>query len=149
MPGQEEAKPRGRIGGKKMGKNAPKILGLDSVLSTVLGGRRPEKIPGLTPYTTLTLVSEIGTDLSTFGSAKSFTSWLGDFYRRLRAAKGGLIACKALGRKLAVLDYNVMTKGVEFVEEGLQKAQELARLERWAKKVNMAVVPFAATEGST
>jgi transposase len=197
VPGQEESKPKGRSGGKKMGKNAPKILDLESVLSTVLGGRRPQQIPGLTPYTTLTLVSEIGTDLSAFRSAKSFTSWLGlapgqrqsgkrrrnqsrkgaragqifrmiaqsvgngtkmglgDFYRRLRAAKGGLIACKALGRKLAVLYYNVMTKGVEFVEEGLQKAQEkykeqaIARLERLAKKVNMAVVPIAATEGST
>ena len=45
----------------------------------------------------------------------------------------------------------VMTKGMEFVEEGLQKykAQELARLERWAKKDNIAVVPIPATEGST
>lgn len=192
LPGQEDAKPKGRSGGKKMGKNAPKIVDLESVLVTVLGGRRPHQIPGLTAYSTLTLVGEIGTDLSAFPNAKSFVAWLGlapgqrqsgkrrrnqsrkgakagqvfrviaqsvgngtkmglgDFYRRLRATKGGLIACKALGRKLAVLYYNVMTKGLEFVEEGLKKAQEkykeqaMARLERMAKRMDMAVVPIAA-----
>jgi hypothetical protein len=48
-----------------------------------------------------------------------------------------------------------MTKGVEFVEEGLKKAQEkykeqaIARLERMARRMDMAVIPMAATEGST
>jgi hypothetical protein len=192
----EEPKPKAQRKGKKMGKNAPKILGMESALTTVLGGKRPHQIPGLTPYSTLMLVSEIGTDLGAFRTAKSFTSWLGlapgqrqsgkrrrnqsrkgaragqvfrmiaqsvgkgtkaglgDFYRRIRAAKGGLIACKALGRKLAVLYYNVMTKGVEFVEEGLKKAQEnyqrqaIARLERMARKMNMAVRPIPAEEAS-
>ena len=68
---------------------------------------------------------------------------------------GRLVACKVLGRKLAMLSYHVMTKGVEFVEEGPKKAQQkskeqsMARLERWSKKVNRAVVPMAAMEGST
>lgn len=193
--GAEDEKPKGTS--RKMGRNAPKISGLEKMLTTVMEGKRPHQLPGLTPYTTLTLVSEIGTDLSSFRSAKAFTSWLGlapgqrqsgkrrrsqsrkgaragqvfrmiaqsvgngtkmglgDFYRRVRAVKGGLIACKALGRKLAVLYYNVMTEGLEFVEEGLKKAQEnyekqqKARLERMAEKMGMKIVPKAVAGAST
>jgi transposase len=189
--GAPKAKP------KRMGKNAPKIVGLESMLSTILDGKRPQEIPGVTSATTLSLLGEIGTDLESFESPKSFTSWLGlapgqrqsgkrrrnqsrkgaragqifrviaqsvgqgtkaglgDFYRRIRAAKGGLIACKALARKLAVLYYNVMTKGVKFVEEGLKKAQEsyqrqmMGRLERMARRLNMTVSPLPAQEVTT
>ena len=192
--GAPKAKARGKP--KRMGKNAPKIVGLESMLSIILDGKRPQEIPGLTSATTLNLIGEIGTDLESFESAKSFVSWLGlapgqrqsgkrrrnqsrkgaragqifrviaqsvgqgtkaglgDFYRRIRAAKGGLIACKALARKLPVLYYNVMTKGVKFVEEGLKKAQEnyqkqaMGRLERMARRLKMAVSPLPAQEAS-
>lgn len=175
---------------KRMGKNAPKILELDTMLQSILGGRSPAKLPGLTQYTVLQLVSEIGTDLSAFPTEKHFTSWLGlapgqrqsgkrrrnqsrkgaragqifrnvaqtvgrsvkmglgVFYRRLRGSRGGLVACKALGRKLAELYYRVMTKGLKFVEEGLEKAEERfqeqarARLERQARKMGMSLQPL-------
>jgi transposase len=175
---------------KRMGKNAPKILELDTLLQSILGGRAPAKLPGLTQYSVLQLVSEIGTDLSAFPSEKHFTSWLGlapgqrqsgkrrrnqsrkgaragqifrnvaqtvgrsvkmglgVFYRRIRSLRGGLVACKALGRKLAELYYRVMTKGLKFVEEGLEKAEQQyqeqarARLERQARKMGMRLEPL-------
>lgn len=34
--------------------------------------------------------------------------------------KGPLGAIKAIARKIAVIFYNVMTKGIEFVEEGIK-----------------------------
>jgi len=73
---------------------------------------------------------------------------LGVFYRRIRSLRGGLVACKALGRKLAELYYRVMTKGLKFVEEGLNKAEERfqelarARLERQARKMGMSLQPL-------
>ena len=201
-PAGEDPKSDGGDGGKtepdakakRMGKNAPKILGFNSLMEKVLGGRRPGRLPGLTQYTVLQLVSETGTDLSAFPDKKHFTSWLGlapgkrqsgkrsrresrkgaragqifrnvaqtvgrtldaglgGFYRRIRAHKGGLVASKALGRKLAALYYDVMTKGLEFAEEGLTKseeryrAQEKAKLERLALKMGMSLQPLTIGE---
>lgn len=181
---------------KRMGKNAPKILELDNLLQTILGGRAPGQLPGLTQYAVLQLVSEIGTDLSSFPSEKHFASWLGlapgqrqsgkrkrnqsrkgaragqifrnvaqtvgrsikmglgAFYRRIRTLRGGLVASKALGRKLAELYYRVMTKGLKYVEEGLEKAearyreQAMAHLERMANKMGMILQPRANEGGA-
>ncbi len=178
---------------KRVGKNAPKILDLHTTLLKVLGGRNPGRIPGLTDYTVLQLLSEVGTDLGAFKTEKHFTSWLGlapgtrnsgkrrrnqsrkggragqifrgiaqsvgrsitmglgVFYRRIRALRGGLVASKALGRKLAELYYRVMTRGLRFVEEGLEAAekkyQEQAkeRLQRMARKMGFALQPIDAT----
>ena len=72
---------------------------------------------------------------------------LGVFYRRIRSLRGGLVGSKALGRKIAELYYRVMTKGLKFVEEGLEAAekkyQEQAkqRLERLAKKMGFILQP--------
>ena len=188
----EKSKPETKT--KRMGKNAPKILELNSLMQTVLGGRSPGLLPGLTQYTVLQLVSEIGTDLSSFPSQKHFTSWLGlapgrrqsgkrsrresrkgaragqifrgvaqtvgrtldaglgGFYRRIRGQKGGLVASKALGRKLACLYYDVLTKGLKFAEEGLKRSEERykehakARLERMALKMGMALQPIPTDE---
>jgi transposase len=46
---------------------------------------------------------------------------LGAFGRRIRARKGPAVAIKALARKLAVLFYHAMTKGLEYVEQGVQQ----------------------------
>jgi transposase len=183
---------RGEDGGKppkRPSKNAPKIADLHGTLLTVLGGRNPGCLPGLTDYTVLQLVSEVGTDLSAFPTEKHFTSWLGLapgtnnsgkrhrrksrkggragqlfrnvaqtvgrsttmglglFYRRIRSLRGGLVASKALGRKLAELYYRVMTKGMRFVEEGLAKAEKRQeailrqRLERNATRLGYKLVP--------
>ena len=73
-------------------------------------------------------------------------SALGAFYRRVRAVSSGLVACKALGRKLAELYYRVMTQGLKYVEEGVEKAQKKfieeahKRLERAAQKLGYVLV---------
>lgn len=53
--------------------------------------------------------------------ANSVDKGLGGFYRRIKARRGGLIANKALARKLAALFWQVMVHGVAFVEQGLKK----------------------------
>lgn len=71
---------------------------------------------------------------------------LGAFGRRLKARKGPRIAIKALARKLPVLYYNALTKGLEFVEKGVEKyerqfqEQQMARLVKMAKKLGHEVV---------
>src|SRR5687768_11711386 len=159
---------------KPESKNAPKIVDLHNVMLRVLGGRNPGGLPGLTDYTVLQLISEVGTDLTAFPTEKQFTAWLGlapgsrnsgkrrrnqsrkggragqifrsvartvgnstkmglgVFYRRIRSARGGLVASKALGRKLAELYYRVMMKGLKFVEEGLKRTE--AKYEEHARK---------------
>ena len=44
---------------------------------------------------------------------------LGGFYRRLAVRRGGLIAIKALARKLAAWCWRLMVKGGDYVEKGL------------------------------
>jgi len=56
--------------------------------------------------------------------AKSVDKGLGGFYRRLRARRGGLLANQALARKLATLYWNLMVKGLHFVEKGLAHYEE-------------------------
>ena len=186
--GEEESQPKE----KRRSKNAPKILNLHTTLLRVLHGRNPGCLPGLTDYTVLQLVSEVGTDLNAFPTEKHFTSWLGlvpgthhsgkrrrrqsrkggragqlfrnvaqtvgrsttmalgGFYRRIRALRGGLVASKAMGRKLAELYYRVMTRGMKFVEEGLAKAEhrheqlKRQRLERMARQMGFTLSPIAA-----
>lgn len=70
---------------------------------------------------------------------------LGAFGRRLRARKGSHIAIKAVARKLAVLYWRIMVKGMAFVEEGIKKyeerllAQKHKSLERLAKELNVQI----------
>ena len=56
--------------------------------------------------------------------ANSVDKGLGGFYRRLKARRGGLVANKALARKLAALFWQVMVHGVAYVEQGLKKYEE-------------------------
>lgn len=79
--------------------------------------------------------------------AKSKDMALGGFYRRLRGRRGGLIATKAVARKLATWVWRLMVKGEEYVEKGLahyaqqvQKTKEAA-LKRLAKELGQQVVP--------
>lgn len=53
--------------------------------------------------------------------SRSVDKGLGGFYRRLKARRGGLIANKALARKIAALFWQVMVHGVSYAEEGLKK----------------------------
>ena len=71
---------------------------------------------------------------------------LGAFGRRLRSRKGSAIAIKAVARKLAILYWRIMVKGMDFVEKGVQKyeeqllAQKQRSLFRLAKELKMQVV---------
>lgn len=72
---------------------------------------------------------------------------LGQFYRRIQFKKGKLTAMKATARKLAVIYYNVMTKGVGFVEYGIEqydqkiKEQQIKRLQKQACRFGFVLTP--------
>lgn len=59
--------------------------------------------------------------------AKTVDKALGGFYRRLKARRGGLVANKALARKLAALFWQIMVHGVAYVEHGLKKYEARVR----------------------
>ena len=73
---------------------------------------------------------------------------LGGFYRRLAARRGGLVATKALARKLAAWFWRVMVKGDDYVERGLAHYEEQVRntkeraLKRLAKELGRQLVPM-------
>ncbi|HVO22440.1 MAG TPA: IS110 family transposase [Candidatus Margulisiibacteriota bacterium] len=71
---------------------------------------------------------------------------LGGFYRRLRATRGPEVANIAAARKIAVLFYNTLRYGLQYVEQGLQRYEEtyrqqcLRRLERNARQLGFTLV---------
>lgn len=71
---------------------------------------------------------------------------LSAFYKRMKARKGFLHALKATARKIAVFYYRIMTKGLAFVEYGIEryqlkfKEQQLRLLQKRAKKLGMMLV---------
>lgn len=70
---------------------------------------------------------------------------LGAFGRRIRTRKGSPIAIKSVARKIAVLYWRIMVKGMAFVEEGIKKYEEKLllqkhrSLERLAKDLNVQI----------
>lgn len=82
--------------------------------------------------------------------AQSKNIALGGFYRRMAGRRGGLVANIALARKLAILFWRVMVKGLKYAEDGL-KAYEEQVLEtkrralcRLAKQLGRVVLPSLA-----
>lgn len=75
----------------------------------------------------------------------SRTIAIGAFMRRLRSKKGPAIAIKAGARKIAEAYYNIITKGVAYVEKGIRdyenklRQRELALLTKLAIKHNVAL----------
>ena len=71
---------------------------------------------------------------------------LGAFARRLKAKRGAAIAIKATARKLAVLYYNLFSKGMQYVEQGVQmyqekiKEQQLRFLKKKASELNLQLI---------
>ena len=49
---------------------------------------------------------------------------LSSFYKRIRSKGGKMVAIKATTRKIAVYFFNLMTKGLAFVEEGIKKYEK-------------------------
>jgi hypothetical protein len=66
-----------RTPAKAPGKNAPVIERFQELLVRICGGRDATQIPGLSVYLVLQLISEVGTDMTRWGSEKHFASWLG------------------------------------------------------------------------
>lgn len=70
---------------------------------------------------------------------------LGSFGRRLRGRKGAQVAIKAMARKLAVLYWRVMVKGLDYAEKGIQQYEEqlmlnkMKTVNRLAKELSLEV----------
>ena len=175
---------------KQVKHHSPKIQQLHSHLVTLTGGKCLTLLPGITDYSALRLLSEIGTDMSNWPTEKHFASWLGlspikhasgkmdkkikgtkktnagnilrqaaqsllisknnalgAFGRRIRNRKGGPIAIKAIARKLACMIYRVMTKGIEYVEMGVEmyeakyKEGLLRNLQKQAASLKLQLAP--------
>ncbi len=157
-------------------------------------GKDVTRINGLGPYLTLKLIAECGDDLSTWPSAKHFTSWLclaprnkisggkvlssrtrrsgnkatsllrlaaisvgrtdtalGAFYRQLSARIGKAKAVTATARKIAVLFYNAVRYGIEYVDPGAStyetryRERVIDNLHRRAKAFGFALQPLEPT----
>jgi transposase len=73
---------------------------------------------------------------------------LGAFARRIKAKRGAAIAIKATARKLAELYYDIFTKGMVYVEQGVIKYEEKIRqqqinfLARKANEYNLKLIEF-------
>ena len=71
---------------------------------------------------------------------------IGAFMRKIRSKKGAPIAIKAGARKIATAYYNIITKGTEYVEEGINRYelkirnQELRLLSKLAEKNDMRLL---------
>ena len=70
---------------------------------------------------------------------------IGAFGRRLRGKKGPKIAIKAMARKLAVLYWRVMVKGIDYAEKGIQHYEEqillskIKTVKRLATELNLNI----------
>lgn len=71
---------------------------------------------------------------------------IGSFIRKIKARKDAAIAIKAGARKLAMAYYDTLTKGSEYVEQGVKKYEEQiikkekAVLYKLAKKYNVEII---------
>lgn len=63
--------------GKPGGPNTPQIENLHAMLVRLCGDKDATVLPGLADPTLLSLVGEVGTDLSAWKSEKHFTAWCG------------------------------------------------------------------------
>ena len=74
--------------------------------------------------------------------AQSVDKALGGYFRRMRGRKGGLLAMKALARKLAALYYRVLRYGLEYAEKGLRDYEE-----KYAESQRRLLAKLAAQQG--
>lgn len=152
---------------KPIRHHRPNINNLGDYMLDIFEDKDASKLPGISDYSWLQLLCEVGTDLSKWKTEKHFTSWLGlapkqhnsgkrnrnyspkgspkaglifkqsaagllnskkvalgAFGRKVRNKKGGAVAVKAVARKLAVLYYKLITKGLDYVEKGIKNYEE-------------------------
>ena len=74
-PEPQDAAPK--AGNKPGGRNTPQIENLHEMLVRLCGDKDATTLPGLADHTLLSLVGEVGTDLSVWPSEKHFTAWCG------------------------------------------------------------------------
>ena len=80
-------------------------------------------------------------------------TWLASFYRRIRAKRGSKVAIKATAYKLAKLVFLVLTKGWDYVEEGIAKYEQRVReiqlkvLRKLARNLDYVLLPKAIATG--
>ncbi len=71
---------------------------------------------------------------------------LGSFARRIKTRRGSGIAIKATARKIAILYYNMFSKGMDYVEQGVKmyeeklQEQQLVFLQKKARELNFQLV---------
>ena len=71
---------------------------------------------------------------------------LGSFARRIKTRRGSGIAIKATARKIAILYYNMFSKGMDYVEQGVKmyeeklQQQQLLFLQKKARELNFQLV---------
>jgi len=160
-------------------------------------GKDVTTIDGLGPYLSLKLIAECGDDLSSWPSAKHFTSWLGlapsnkvsggktlssrtrrsggraaallrlaavtvgrtdtalgAFYRRLSSRIGKAKAVTATARKIAVLFYNAVRHGMDYVDPGASsyetryRTRVINNLHRRAKAFGFVLQPLEPKAGA-
>lgn len=185
---KEDVEIRGKR--KNIRYNRPQIDNLPQHLLKLTDGKDPIGIAGITDYTFLQLLSEIGANMQPWSTEKHFISWLklapvksssgkmqkrhvvkrtnkaglifrnaaqsmltskhtalSQFAKRIKAKRGSAVAIKAIARKMACYYYRVMTKGVAFLDKGMelykqqQEHQKQKYLERMALKMNLKLVP--------
>jgi hypothetical protein len=72
------------------------------------------------------------------------------FYRRIKGRRGAPVAIVATARKLAVLFYRAMTRGLDYVERGLAqyeadyRAQSERHLRKMASHLGFTLQPKSA-----
>jgi len=179
---------------KPIRHHKPAIKQLHEKVVRVMGGVNINDLPGLTDYSALRLIGEVGIDLSSFPTEKHFISWLklapgkkqsgkfnkkykyksapkasqifkqaaqslleskktalGAFGRRIRARRGPGIAVKAVARKLAILYYRAMTRGMQYVEQGIEAYQiqyqerQIKNLQKQAKRLGYTLTESKET----
>src|SRR6266851_3436199 len=160
-------------------------------------GKDVTTIDGLGPYLSLKLIAECGDDLTSWPSAKHFTSWLGlapsnkvsggkmlssrtrrsggraaallrlaavtvgrtdtalgAFYRRLSSRIGKAKAVTATARKIAVLFYNAVRHGMDYVDPGASsyetryRTRVINNLHRRAKTFGFVLQPLEPKAGA-
>jgi transposase len=160
-------------------------------------GKDVTAIDGLGPYLSLKLIAECGDDLTSWPSAKHFTSWLGlapsnkvsggkmlssrtrrsggraaallrlaavtvgrtdtalgAFYRRLSSRIGKAKAVTATARKIAVLFYNAVRHGMDYVDPGTSsyetryRTRVINNLHRRAKAFGFVLHPLEPGAGA-
>jgi transposase len=108
-------------------------------------GRRNKRVPRKK-----TVIGQIFREAA-LSIAKSKHLALGAVYRRLRATRGAPIAIMAIARKLAELYYKLLTKGLDYVEEGIKRYEEkyqkqtLQYLQKKAAALGFTLTPTPQT----